>query len=78
MTMSIDSGGGALHALLVQEGMNVLHGEVRWGYADGTDFVHGIFITNVTSQQSDTLVQYLCEFALSWEQADEKVGPKAV
>ncbi|MCX6107934.1 MAG: CHASE2 domain-containing protein [Proteobacteria bacterium] len=78
MTMSIDSGGGALHALLSQEGMNVLHGEVRWGYADGTDFVHGIFITNVTTQQSDTLVQYLCEFALSWEQADEQVGPKAV
>ena len=78
MTMSIDSGGGALHALLSQEGMNVLHGEVRWGYADGTDFVHGIFITNITSQQSDTLVQYLCEFALSWEQADEQGGEKAV
>jgi class 3 adenylate cyclase/CHASE2 domain-containing sensor protein len=65
LNIALDGAGGALKALLAKEGIDILQGEVRWGYAEGNDFVHGILLTNVSDHQSDFLVQYLCEFAFS-------------
>lgn len=61
----LDAAGGSLKQLLAKENIELLQGEVRWGYADDTGFVHGILLTNLTERQSDFLVQYLCEFAFS-------------
>jgi class 3 adenylate cyclase len=72
MAISLDSPTGKLQDLLAKEGMRLLHGEVRWGYAEGNEFVHGVFISNLSTRQSEMLVQYLCEFAFSWDQTQEK------
>jgi len=65
MNVVLDGANGALKALLEKDGLGLLQGEVRWGYGDGAEFVHGVMLTNITDVQSDTLVQYLCEFAFS-------------
>jgi class 3 adenylate cyclase len=67
LNISLDSAGGALKALLAKEGISILQGEVRWGYAEGDEFVHGVMLNNVTETQSDAIVQYLCEFAFARE-----------
>ncbi len=77
MAISLDSPTGKLQDLLAKEGMRLLHGEVRWGYAEGNEFVHGVFISNLTTKQSEMLVQYLCEFAFSWDGEAEKGEHKA-
>jgi class 3 adenylate cyclase len=67
LNVTLDSAGGALAELLKSKNITVLQGEVRWGYADDNQFVHGVMVTNVTDLESDYLVQYLCEFAFSRE-----------
>lgn len=67
LNVTLDSAGGALSELLKAKNIAVLQGEVRWGYADDNQFVHGVMVTNVTDLESDFLVQYLCEFAFSRE-----------
>jgi class 3 adenylate cyclase len=63
--ITLDAAGGALKSLLAKEGIEVMHGEVRWGYDDGNGFVHGVMVNDLADSQSDFLVQYLCEFAFS-------------
>lgn len=75
MNLTLDGAGGALKALLAKEGIDILQGEVRWGYAEGSEFVHGVMLTNVSERQSDFLVQYLCEFAFSREAGRETRQP---
>ena len=58
-----------MKALLAKENIELLQGEVRWGYADGSEYVHGVLVTNVNEKQSDSLVQYLCEFAFTRDKA---------
>jgi class 3 adenylate cyclase len=65
LNITLDAASGALKDLLAKEAIGVLQGEVRWGYAEGAEFVHGVLITNITEKQSDAIVQYLCEFAFS-------------
>src|SRR5690606_7079483 len=36
VNLSLDAAGGILKSLLAKEGIRALHGEVRWGYDDGT------------------------------------------
>ena len=50
--------------------MDVLLGEVRWGYAEGAGYVHGIMIRNISKEQGDFLVQYLCEYAFTRQAAN--------
>lgn len=69
LNITLDGGQGALKALLIKENIELLQGEVRWGYAEGAEYVHGVLITNVTEKQSDSLVQYLCEFAFTRDKA---------
>lgn len=65
MTIGLDAAAGKLRGLLAKEGLEFLQGEVRWGYAAGGEFVHGVMLTNVSAAQSDRLIAYLCEFAFS-------------
>lgn len=65
LNVTLDAAQGTLKSLLAKEGIDVLQGEVRWGYEDGGEFVHGFLVTNITEDQSDHLVQYLCEFAFT-------------
>ena len=74
LNITLDGGQGALKALLAKEGITILQGEVRWGYAEGAEFVHGVLITNINDAQSDYLVQYLCEFAFSRDATKDKDG----
>lgn len=67
LNVTLDSAGGALGDMLKAKNITVLQGEVRWGYAEDNQYVHGVMVTNVTDQESDFLVQYLCEFAFSRE-----------
>jgi class 3 adenylate cyclase len=48
LNITLDGGQGALKALLAKENIDVLQGEVRWGYAEGSEYVHGVLVTNVT------------------------------
>jgi class 3 adenylate cyclase len=75
LSLTLDSASGQLRALLSKDGMDTLQGEVRWGYADGAEFVHGVMLTNVPEEKSDQLVQYLCEFAFSRETRRAAGGP---
>lgn len=69
LNISLDAAGGRLKELLANEKIHYLQGEVRWGYAVGTAYVHGILLTNLSEEQSDFLVQYLCEFAFARDEA---------
>jgi len=78
LNIVIDGGSGSLRRLLAKEGIDILQGEVRWGYADGGNFTHGVMITNLEGEKSDYLVQYLCEFAFTKDvQADKRVKDEA-
>jgi class 3 adenylate cyclase/CHASE2 domain-containing sensor protein len=63
--VTLDSAGGVLGNLLKAKNISVLQAEVRWGYTEDNQFVHGVMISNVTEAESDYLVQYLCEFAFT-------------
>jgi class 3 adenylate cyclase len=65
LNVTLDSAGGVLKGLLIKDGIDLLQGEVRWGYAEAGEHVHGVLITNLDERQSDALVQYLCEFAFT-------------
>ncbi len=65
LNVTLDAANGALRALLTKDGIDILQGEVRWGYVEGAEFVHGFMITNVNEVQSDAIVQYLCEFCFT-------------
>lgn len=65
MNIVLDAASGTLKGLLAKDGIDILQGEVRWGYAEGGAFVHGVMLTNVSDEQSDRLIEYLCEFAFS-------------
>lgn len=65
LNITLDSAGGILGGLLKAKNIAVLQGEVRWGYTEDAQYVHGVIITNMTDLESDYLVQYLCEFAFS-------------
>lgn len=65
VNLSLDAASGILKGLLEKEGIRALHGEVRWGYDDGSGFIHGVMVQNLTDSQSDRLVEYLCEFAFN-------------
>ena len=65
LNVTLDSAGGVLGNLLKAKNISVLQGEVRWGYTEDNQFVHGVMISNVTDAESDYLVQYLCEFAFT-------------
>ncbi len=67
MNIVLDAAAGTLRGLLAKDGLEILQGEVRWGYAEGGEFVHGVMLTNVSDAQSDRLIEYLCEFAFSRE-----------
>lgn len=78
LNIVIDGGSGSLRRLLAKEGIDILQGEVRWGYADGGNFTHGVMITNLEGEKSDYLVQYLCEFAFTKDvQADKRAKGEA-
>ena len=68
----LDAGAGLLSDLLEKEGLKPLQGEVRWGYADGRRFVHGIMLTNISAEQAGRVVEYLSEFAFSQEVGRER------
>jgi class 3 adenylate cyclase len=72
LNVTLDAASGALAALLEREGFGVLQGEVRWGYAEGAQFVHGVMLTNVSEARSAALVQYLCEFAFPRDGQDAR------
>ncbi len=65
LNVTLDSAGGVLGNLLKAKNISVLHGEVRWGYTEDNQFVHGVMISNVTEAESDYVVQCLCEFAFT-------------
>lgn len=65
LNITLDSAGGTLGVLLKAKNITVLQGEVRWGYTEDAQYVHGVIISNVTDLESDFLVQYLCEFAFT-------------
>ncbi len=67
MNIVLDAAAGTLKGLLARDGIEVLQGEVRWGYTDGGEYTHGVMLTNVNDQQSDKLIEYLCEFAFTRE-----------
>lgn len=69
INISLDAAGGRLKELLGGANIHYLQGEVRWGYAVGTAYVHGILLTNLAEEQSDYLVQYLCEFAFARDES---------
>ncbi len=77
LNISIDDAAGQLKGLLSRDGVEVLLGEVRWSYTEGTEFVHGILISNLDKIQSDILIQYLIEFAYSHEAQKSKTKLKS-
>lgn len=77
LNISLDGAGGTLKQLLAKEKIEILQGEVRWGYVEGTEYVHGIMLTNVSDEQSDYLVQYLCEFAFARDSKRDKDKPQS-
>lgn len=62
LSIALDTPGGALRSQLAKEGLDVLHGEVRWGYAEDDQYVHGIAISHLSELQGQMLVQIIIEF----------------
>jgi hypothetical protein len=72
LQLTLDGAGGALKALLGEAGIDALQGEVRWGYPEGTGFVHGIVITNLDEPKRQVLVRCLCEVVYAREEREER------
>ena len=68
----LDTPGGALRTQLAKDNLDVLHGEVRWGYAEGDRFVHGIAIGNLTESQGRALLQTLIEFVFAGQKLSDQ------
>lgn len=71
LNIILDTPGGALRTQLQKESLDVLHGEVRWGYSEGDRFVHGIAIGNLTEPQGRALLQTLIEFVFAGQKMSE-------
>src|SRR5690606_12621327 len=61
LNVTLDSAEGVLGKMLAAEHIPALQVEVRWGYADDNQFVHGVLVTNLNDRESDFLVRFLCE-----------------
>jgi class 3 adenylate cyclase len=74
LSITLDTPGGALRSQLQKDGIDVLHGEVRWGYADGDQYVHGISIGYLSDQQSRAFLQTLIEFSFAGQKIETEEG----
>jgi class 3 adenylate cyclase len=72
LSIMLDTPGGALRTQLAKDNLDVLHGEVRWGYAEGDRFVHGIAIGNLTESQGRALLQTLIEFVFAGQKPSDQ------
>ena len=64
LSLSLDSADGTLKMRLAEESLDALQIEVRWGYQDGREYLHGVKFKDVSQFQTAFIVERLCEYAL--------------
>jgi len=74
LRIEMDAKNGALKALLAEQGMYPLVGQVLWGYAQGAEFVHGVLLAQINEEQGEVLVQHLLEFAFDSDEGSVPVA----
>jgi hypothetical protein len=78
LNLNLDSKDGQLREKLQEKGLETVSVEVRWGYADGRSYLHGVRFRNLTTPQTIYLVDQLCEYGLAkaWKRQRSEMAEK--
>ena len=76
LSLSLDSQDGILGKTLKESNLIDLSVEVRWGFQDGRDFLHGVQFDRLTEEETAFITEQLCEHGLRVGQQKSKLNDR--